>query len=155
MMLLLAGCGGVEESGNDNPTRDKATCKNACEHLYYDCDVEITDPDGASLSLSGCSDFCVEELAGEADVKCLAEAACNDIERCFDEDPTPDPDPDPVPDPDEDECDSDSDCNGDEICSSGSCQDVECKYDSDCGSCSRCSSHSCRSCGYGPYGCYC
>jgi hypothetical protein len=53
------------------------------------------------------------------------------------------------------ECSSDSSCGYRQICRDGKCVTVQCTSDSQCGSCSRCSSNVCRSCGYGPYGCYC
>lgn len=54
-----------------------------------------------------------------------------------------------------DECSSNSDCDSRQVCNSGKCFDVECTNSAQCGSCERCSSNSCRSCGSGPYGCYC
>lgn len=53
------------------------------------------------------------------------------------------------------ECSSDSSCGYRRICRDGRCVSVQCTSDSQCGSCSRCSSNVCRSCGSGPYGCYC
>ncbi len=53
------------------------------------------------------------------------------------------------------ECSSDSSCGYRQVCRDGRCVSVQCTSDSHCGSCSRCSSNVCRSCGYGPYGCYC
>lgn len=52
-------------------------------------------------------------------------------------------------------CSTNSDCGYKQICQSGNCVSVDCTTDSQCGSCQRCSDNSCRSCGYGPYGCYC
>ena len=60
-----------------------------------------------------------------------------------------------APPPPEDECDSDSDCGYKEECRSGQCVEVECTSSSQCGTCERCSDNVCRSCGSGPYGCYC
>ena len=53
------------------------------------------------------------------------------------------------------ECTSDSSCSSRQVCRDGRCVSVQCTSDSHCGSCSRCSSNVCRSCGSGPYGCYC
>ncbi|MDO8538754.1 MAG: hypothetical protein Q7S21_07800 [archaeon] len=55
----------------------------------------------------------------------------------------------------EDECNSNSDCEYKEICRGGNCIAVECTTKSQCGSCESCSENTCRSCGSGPFGCYC
>ncbi|MBI1970895.1 hypothetical protein HYS47_04050 [Candidatus Woesearchaeota archaeon] len=52
-------------------------------------------------------------------------------------------------------CSTRYDCRTGQICRSGRCVDVECTSSSQCGTCQRCSDYQCRSCGYGPYGCYC
>jgi len=53
------------------------------------------------------------------------------------------------------ECTTDSDCRSRQRCPSGRCVTVECTSDRHCGCCSRSSNNVCRSCGSGPYGCYC
>ncbi|HLC79546.1 MAG TPA: hypothetical protein VJG83_03890 [archaeon] len=55
----------------------------------------------------------------------------------------------------EDECSTNSDCGYKQVCEFGECVSVECTNSAQCGTCQRCSDNMCRSCGYGPYGCYC
>jgi hypothetical protein len=53
------------------------------------------------------------------------------------------------------ECTFNSSCPSRHVCRSGRCVRVECTSNSHCSGCQRCSDNVCRSCGSGPYGCYC
>lgn len=68
-------------------------CREACNHLYDDCDFTLVDSRGMSLTESECLEVC-DLLTEEAPqiVSCLEEAACTErgISACFEGDATSD-----------------------------------------------------------------
>ncbi len=166
--LLVVAC----EGGEDFESEPRGACTlptnggegpTYCKDDYVAATGCIIFSEGASCTTLGYDFCCLNEGrewkfssrgAAEAHDEIYSQACASEPIECGDEDLSASSSSSGTPGQDK-ECTSNSSCGSRKKCKSGRCVSVECTSDSHCGGCARCSDNVCRSCGSGPYGCYC